>query len=148
MAAGALMAVARAHSRMPTIGRFSLAAVRPATSRPEHQGVVVGAADEMEDGHRVQHHQGEQLGPVPVVEAGQPGDAGGDEQHPGQGQQAQQHDGGQLVVEGDPGEEPVELEEQRPVGGRGVAPQLVDRGRVGVVPQLERARRDTGSCDG
>ena len=131
------MEVARAHRRMPTTGRFSLAAVRPRQQQPHHEGVVVGSPDEVEECDRVEHHQGEQLGAVPVVEAGQPGDAPGDQQDPDQRQEPEQDHRGQLVVEGDPGEETVDLQEQGAVGGRGVAPELVDRRGVGVVAQLE-----------
>ena len=108
----------------------------PGEQEPEHQGIVVGTADQVEDDHRVEDGQGEQLGAVPMVEAGQPGDAKGDQQDAGIGQQPEQHDGGQLVVEGDPGEEAVDLEEERAVGGRSVPPQGVHRRRERVVPQL------------
>ncbi len=72
-----------------------------------------------------------------MVEAGKPGHAERDEQDPGEGEQPEQDDGGQLVVEGDPGEEAVQLEEERAVGSGRVAPELVDRSGVGVVPELE-----------
>ena len=75
MAAGALMAVARAHRSTPMIGSLLLGRGDPGEQQAQHQGVVVGAADQVEHGHRVEDHQGEELGPVPVVEAGQPGHA-------------------------------------------------------------------------
>ena len=109
----------------------------PGDQQPEHQRVVVSTADEIEDDHRIEDGQGEELGPVTVVELGQARDAYGDQDDPSQGQEPQEHDGGQLVVEGDPSEEPVDLQEERAIWRGRIAPQRIDRRRKGVVAQLE-----------
>ena len=67
----------------------------PGQEQAHHDGVVVGATDEGEQGQRVEHGQHERGTRVPAERAGELGDAVRDQRDAGHRLQAQQHDGDQ-----------------------------------------------------
>ena len=79
MAAGTLMEAASAHSTTPH-DRVAAARRRDAgQEQAHHDGVVVGAADEGQQGQRVEHGEHEGGAGVAAERAGQLGDAVGDQ---------------------------------------------------------------------
>ena len=93
----------------------------------EHERVVVGTPDEMQDRDRVEHGHGEGVGRISAQAPSQRRDRQGHEPDADHGHEPQERQVDQLVMVRGTGEQSVGLHEQRPVGHGRVQPQVVDQ---------------------
>ena len=103
-----------------------------------HDGVIVGAAHQGQQGQRVEDGEHERGARVAAERAGELGDAVGDQRKADDRLEPQQQDGDQRVMEAQRGRPAGEHEEERPVGSGGVDPEGIDPRRVGARAQRSR----------
>ena len=111
--------------RMPVLGRGDAG-----HQQPDHDGVVVRASDEGQQGERVEQGHREGRARIAPVGPGQLGHAVGDERDPDHRHEAQQFHRDQGVVAAQRGRPAGQHQEEGPVGGGRVQPQGPDTGHV------------------
>ena len=122
----------------------------PGQHEPDHQRLVVDAADQVEQHERVADPEPQREADIDPAAAGQPGQRPDDEGEPDQREHAVGEDAEHDVVAGERGDAAADDEEERPVRGGRVAPDRGDRAdqRIVDAEAAPPGRTRRGRCRG